>query len=411
MSYFRYKLMELTGQITSGVISLPYKDVMSATLHLERGDNTTIYVKRLGIVASFLFRLVSMRLRRSVPRTFQAEFFSNISLMLRSGMTLITALEEAAGTSGRPDFEGDISDIITNIQGGATFSEAADRYRYIFPKTVIYLIRIGEETGKLDEMLKDASEHLKRVQGIISDTKQALLYPSFVFITMGGGVIFWFYYVVPKILSLFKEMDVTLPTITVLLLKISEFVQNHFLSMILGLALVIVIIVTSYKGNRRVKRTIDALLLKLPLSGTIISASTMAFITEYFSLLIRAGIDILQSMTILKESIKNEVYREKLGEVREGLTRGEGIADSFRATLIFPLFVIRMINIGEVSGTLSDQLAYIAEDYKNKLTVLVATIGKMIEPIVLIIAGAMFAIILIGLFLPIYDLVSRVAGR
>jgi len=403
--------MELTGQITSGVISLPYKDVMSATLHLERGDNTTIYVKRLGIVASFLFRLVSMRLRRSVPRTFQAEFFSNISLMLRSGMTLITALEEAAGTSGRPDFEGDISDIITNIQGGATFSEAADRYRYIFPKTVIYLIRIGEETGKLDEMLKDASEHLKRVQGIISDTKQALLYPSFVFITMGGGVIFWFYYVVPKILSLFKEMDVTLPTITVLLLKISEFVQNHFLSMILGLALVIVIIVTSYKGNRRVKRTIDALLLKLPLSGTIISASTMAFITEYFSLLIRAGIDILQSMTILKESIKNEVYREKLGEVREGLTRGEGIADSFRATLIFPLFVIRMINIGEVSGTLSDQLAYIAEDYKNKLTVLVATIGKMIEPIVLIIAGAMFAIILIGLFLPIYDLVSRVAGR
>lgn len=403
--------MELTGQITSGVISLPYKDVMSATLHLERGDNTTIYVKRLGIVASFLFRLVSMRLRRSVPRTFQAEFFSNISLMLRSGMTLITALEEAAGTSGRPDFEGDISDIITNIQGGATFSEAADRYRYIFPKTVIYLIRIGEETGKLDEMLKDASEHLKRVQGIISDTKQALLYPSFVFITMGGGVIFWFYYVVPKILSLFKEMDVTLPTITVLLLKISEFVQNHFLSMILGLALVIVIIVTSYKGNRRVKRTIDALLLNLPLSGTIISASTMAFITEYFSLLIRAGIDILQSMTILKESIKNEVYREKLGEVREGLTRGEGIADSFRGTLIFPLFVIRMINIGEVSGTLPDQLAYIAEDYKNKLTVLVATIGKMIEPIVLIIAGAMFAIILIGLFLPIYDLVSRVAGR
>ena len=411
MSYFRYKLMEPTGQITSGVISLPYRDIMSATLHLERGDNITIYVKRLGLVASFLFRLVSLRLRKRVPRTFQAEFFSNMSLMLRSGMTLITALEEGAGTSGRPDFESDISDIITNIQGGATFSEAADKYRYIFPKTVIYLIRIGEETGKLDEMLQDASDHLKRVQGIISDTKQALLYPSFVFITMGGGVIFWFYYVVPKILSLFKEMDVTLPTITVLILKISEFVQNHFLSMILGLALVIVIIVTSYKGNRRVKRTIDALLLNLPLSGTIISASTMAFITEYFSLLIRAGIDILQSMTILKESIKNEVYREKLGEVREGLTRGEGIADSFRGTLIFPLFVIRMINIGEVSGTLPDQLAYIAEDYKNKLTVLVATIGKMIEPIVLIIAGAMFAIILIGLFLPIYDLVSRVEGR
>jgi general secretion pathway protein F/type IV pilus assembly protein PilC len=181
--------------------------------------------------------------------------------------------------------------------------------------------------------------------------------------------------------------------------------------MVLGLALAIFIVVTAYKENRKVKRTADALLLKLPISSTIISASTMAFITEYFSLLMKAGIDILQSMTILKESIKNEIYREKLGEVRENLARGEGIADSFRSVLIFPLFVIRMINVGELSGTLPEQLSYIAEDYRNKLSVLVATIGKMIEPIVLVVAGAMFAIIIAGLFLPIYDLVSRVGGR
>ena len=411
MSYFRYKLMEPTGRISSGIINLPYKDVLSAVTHLERGDNTSIYVKKLGVVASFIFQLLSLRFRRRVSRSFQAEFLSNISMMLRSGMTLTTALEEGASTSESPDFESDITDMITAIQGGATFSEAADKYRYIFPKTVIYLIRMGEETGRLDKMLQDASEHLKRIQNIISDTKQALLYPSFVFIAMGAGLLFWFYYVVPKILSLFKEMDVTLPSLTIFLLKISEFIQNHFLSMVLGLALAIFIVVTAYKENRKVKRTTDALLLKLPLSSTIISASTMAFITEYFSLLIKAGIDILQCMTILKESIKNEIYREKLGEVREDLARGEGIADSFRSVLIFPLFVIRMINVGELSGTLPEQLSYIAEDYRNKLTVLVATIGKMIEPIVLVVAGAMFAIIIAGLFLPIYDLVSRVSGR
>ncbi len=411
MSYFRYKLMEPTGRISSGIINLPYKDVLSAVTHLERGDNTSIYVKKLGVVASFIFQLLSLRFRRRVSRSFQAEFLGNISMMLRSGMTLTTALEEGASTSESPDFESDITDMITAIQGGATFSEAADKYRYIFPKTVIYLIRMGEETGRLDKMLQDASEHLKRIQNIISDTKQALLYPSFVFIAMGAGLLFWFYYVVPKILSLFKEMDVTLPSLTIFLLKISEFIQNHFLSMVLGLALAIFIVVTAYKENRKVKRTTDALLLKLPLSSTIISASTMAFITEYFSLLIKAGIDILQCMTILKESIKNEIYREKLGEVREGLARGEGIADSFRRVLIFPLFVIRMINVGELSGTLPEQLSYIAEDYRNKLSVLVATIGKMIEPIVLVVAGAMFAIIIAGLFLPIYDLVSRVGGR
>jgi len=123
------------------------------------------------------------------------------------------------------------------------------------------------------------------------------------------------------------------------------------------------------------------------------------------------GIDILRSMNILKESIENEVYREKLAEVSEGLTRGDGIAESFRRTVIFPPFVVRMINVGEQSGTLPEQLSYIAEDCRNKLSAIVATIGKMIEPIVLIIAGAMFAIIIIGLFLPIYDLVSTVGAR
>ena len=181
--------------------------------------------------------------------------------------------------------------------------------------------------------------------------------------------------------------------------------------MILGLTVVVVSIMLGYKHNRRIRKAMDALLLKLPVSGTIISASVMAFITEYLNLLLNVGIDILKSMNILKKSIKNEVYRDKLTEVSEGLTRGDGIAESFRRSVIFPTFVVRMIRVGEQSGTLPEQLSYIAEDYRNKLSAIVATIGKMIEPVMLLVAGAMFAIIIVGLFLPIYDLVSKVSAR
>jgi len=234
MGYFRYKIMEPTGQITSGIASLPYQDVTSAISHLERGDNTAIYVKKMGSVTSSVVRLMRMGLRGRITRPFQAEFLNNISMMLRAGMNLTPALEEGASASDRPDFESDIHDLIVSIQGGATFSEAADKYRHIFPKTVVHLIRMGEETGKLDQMLKDASEHLKRIQAIISDTKQALLYPGFVFLAIGAGIVFWFYYVVPKILGLFKEMDVALPSITVFLLGISNFLQEHFLNLFMG---------------------------------------------------------------------------------------------------------------------------------------------------------------------------------
>jgi type II secretory pathway component PulF len=408
MNYFKYKLISPTGELLSGIVKLPYKDVMSAISHLERDGGITIYVKKR---TRLLGKLVSFRLRKKLSRSSQAEILSNISLMLRTGVPLTTALEETAVSSEVPEVGRNFNDMIISIQGGATFSEAADNYRHIFPETVIYLIRIGEETGKLSEMLKDASDHLKRIQNIVSDTKQALLYPSFVFVAMSAGFLFWFYYVVPKILTLFKEMDVSLPPITIYVMNISYFIQDYFVYILSGMVLIIFFILIARKHSRRFRKSIDTLLLKIPLSGNIISASVLAFITEYFSLLINAGMDILQSVTILKESIKNEVYREKLGEVRESLTRGEGIADSFKGAVIFPVFVTRMLSIGEMSGTLSEQLAYIAEEYKNKLNIIVATIGKTLEPVVLVVAGTMFAIIIGALLLPIYDLVSQLSVR
>ena len=109
MNYYRYKLMESNGEVISGIIRLPYKDVISAMSYLEREDNTAIYVKKLGSAASLFFKLTTLRIRK-VTRSFQAEFLGNVSLMLSSGMTLTTALEEAASSSERPDFENDIRD-------------------------------------------------------------------------------------------------------------------------------------------------------------------------------------------------------------------------------------------------------------------------------------------------------------
>ena len=411
MNYFRYKLIESMGRVSSGIIKLPYNEVLSATSHLEREGSTTIYVKKLGQLSSFLLNFSSFRFIKKVDRNFQAEFLGNVSMMLRSGVPLISALEEAAAGSDKPDFELYIKEIIFNIQSGASFSEAAEKYRHIFSDTSIQLIRLGEETGKLSETLMDASGHLKRIQKIISDTKQALIYPGFVFGVMGGGLLFWFWFVVPKIISLFTQMDVALPALTVFLIRLSSFVQHNIMAIILGLSIFILTIIFSYKKNRRFRKTTDIILLKLPISSSIISASNLAFITEYLSLLLNVGIDIIRSVEILESSIKNEVYREQLIEIMAGIKRGAGIAESFKKASIFPTFVVRMIHVGEQSGSLPEQLITIAKDYREKLSVLVASIGKIIEPVVIIIAGAMFAIIIGGLFLPIYDLVSTLSTR
>ena len=298
--------------------------------------------------------------------------------------------------------------MATDIEMGATFSEAAAKHPNLFPKTVIHLFRIGEESCNLDNMLRDASEHLRRLQQIISDTKQALIYPAFVFVTMGSMMIFWFYYVVPKILSLFTEMQMELPALTVFVLNLSKIIQNNILLLLAIPALVTIMVITGIKRSRRLKKVFDLVLLKIPVFQTIITASNLAFITEYLSLLLNAGVDIRRSLSILTESINNEVFREKMVMVEQELSMGSGVAGSFRAVNIFPSFVTRMISVGEQSGSLTDQLKYIAEDYRKRISAIVASIGKMIEPIILIFAGIIFAIILGAVFVPIYDLVGQV---
>ena len=410
MDYYSYKLIEPSGKVRWGITKLPYSDVVSAITHLERDGSQTLYVNKLNRLITAFARLRDVRLRRAISRPIQAEMLYNIALMLRSGVSMIDALQEAAASTDSKEIKKDMSHLIISIQGGTSFSKSAVQYPHIFPKSIIHLIRIGEETGRLDDMLKNSAEHLKRVHTIISDTKQALLYPAFVFTVLGAAFIFWMYYVAPKIIGLFTEMEVTLPTLTVWVITLSDFFRLHFFVILFGFFLLIAVVIASRKGSPKLKKWMDYLILKLPVIGGVISASILAFITEYFALLMDAGIDLLQTMNILKSSVTNEIYREKLGEIKASLIRGESITHSFRSSQIFPSYVVRMVSVGEMSGTLSEQLSQVAAEYRQRLSVLVSTFGKMIGPITLVVAGAFFAVIIVGLLLPIYDLVSQVSG-
>lgn len=254
MNYFRYKLIDPGGSVRSGYKKIP--DNLTAIAHLERDGSTIIFVKDTGRILSFLIGIVTAVTRKKLSRPAQAEVLRNMALMLRSGVPLIRALEEAAESSDLAQMSWDLKEIITGIKGGELFSEAAGKCPHIFSQNVIHLIRIGEETGKLDRMLSDASCHITRIDGIISDTKQALMYPSFVFCAMGTLFLFWFYYVVPKMLNLFKEMSIELPLLTRMLLTFSHFLQDHFLHLVTAAFITVITLITARKktggkkGNR-----------------------------------------------------------------------------------------------------------------------------------------------------------------
>ena len=410
MKYFRYKTITSSGDVSAGIVMLPYRDIMSAIVHLEREGNTVVYVKALGYVLSFIYNLFVSIFQKRLNRSDQADLLNNMSVMLRSGVSLITSLEKTADLARSPRAANDIKNIIASLKGGATFSEIAEKNSHIFPESALYLIRIGEETGKMDEMLKKASEHLKKIQGIINDTRQALIYPAFAFIAILGSVLFWFYVVVPNIMEIFQEMNVVLPDITVFLLNVSQFLQDHFVFMISMITLTVFAVIVLRVKSRLFRLATDTLMLKFPVVGAIISISNMAYISEYLSLLMVSGINLLKSVTILKDSIKNEVFKAKLEIISQNLKRDTSIANSFEKAAIFDPYVIQMVSIGEVSGNLTDQLSYVSEEYNTRLSLAVATAGKMLEPVVLVIGGCIFAVIVGGLLLPIYDLLGQISS-
>lgn len=410
MGYFKYKMIRRDGHILHGVIELPFNAEAAAGEHFEKRGLTVITIQRISEVAGWLYELINTRLRRKVKREDLIEFLRNMGVMLRSGVPILTALEDVTGHSENQDLARIAEDVRMSIEAGTGLADAIDRHPTVFPDAVRQVIRIGEETGSLDRTLMDAAAHLERMQKINTDTKKSLIYPLFVVAALLGATGFWVYYVIPSVADLFRNLNVELPRVTVLVMTSVEFLVRNFRLMLMIAVLIVAAIFLSFRLIPWLPKQFHRLLMVLPITGKIVRASNLAFIAEYFSLFISSGVNILRSLEILRDSVHNEVYKEKLRVVREGLMRGNTLSRELGRAQVFPSFVVRMIHVGELSGNLAEQLQYVAADYRRRLNIIVDNLSEIMKPVVILIVGALFVFIVIALFLPIYYLVGEISG-
>lgn len=411
MSYFQYKVVLENGEAKTVLTDLPFDDEKAVYSYLERLGKTIVELKKINFIVAFFLTFLTFWSQARITQSDIQEYLRNISLMLKAGIPLLIALEEAA-----TDDDGDdnlalakvSNDMHMSIQSGLSFTEALGLYPKIFSKPIRYLARIGEETGRLDKTLLNAANHLDKISRIQVDVQKAMIYPIMVFVTTMGAVIFWMYYVVPNLLGLFKNMQVELPAVTKLLLAISAFVSQYIIFVLVTIVVVIFGCVMLVKHNNRSRYLFHRLLLKLPVTKKLVRAANLAFIFEYLSLLIESGIDVITSVTILSDSINNEVYRRKFKSIESGLLLGNSIEQEFSALGIFPRYVVRMVKAGEQSGSLGEQFTYIAEHYQIKLNDTIDNLSELIKPLAILIVGGIFIFILVALFLPIYDLIGSV---
>ena len=402
MNYYFYKAVNVDGSLIDGIVEA--EDLAAVYDDLTAKSLRVLAVKKASKMAAMLRQRFASR---GVKRVDVIECVRNLSVMLTAGIPLLSALEDSIEATENKSLKSALTDAKKEIELGLNFSDALSRQRGIFPDILVRLTKVGESTGRLDKSLTDVADHLQRIEDLSQAIKRSLFYPVFAIVTTTGAMIFWFVYVLPKIMNVIQEMGVELPFITRVLMAMSNAISTYWY-VIVCVVIALAIAVQVMRTREKTRYYYDFMLLKLPIVKLIVYNKLLALFAEQMRILIVAGLTIDRTLDIVAGVIDNLVFRRAIVAVRENVLLGSRISDTLKDHKIFPPMVTRMVNAGERSGNLDTQFAFLSGYYIKRLDDISSKLGKMIEPILLSIVGLVFILILMAVLLPVYELVSKV---
>ncbi|MGN0858675.1 MAG: type II secretion system F family protein [Stenotrophomonas sp.] len=411
MNVYYYRLLLSSGRVKSGVAQLAVERDASARMWLEKNfDAVVLSLHRLPGWLAEGQRLLARLFKPTIRPVELAGMLRDLAVMTASGIPVMEALRAVANEVGG----GAASNparlarrLLEELDAGATMSDAFNRYPDAFPETVRNLVLIGDETGSMDRMLMESADHVERVSKMTADTKQALIYPVFVFSAILGAGGFWIYYVVPNLADLFKQMNAELPPLTVAVMAGSDWLIEHVAGIAIGALVAGLLLWITWRYSRAFRRSVHYLLHRLPIARTIMVSSGLAFFTEYMALLVRAGVDMVSSLKVMEKAMGDEYYRDRLIAIRQVLERGDRVSSAMRQVGGFPAMMVRMVSVGEDTGTLDDQFARLSAEYSLRLQRLIANLSEVMKPVIVLLGGGMFVFLIVALLLPVYDLVQK----
>jgi type II secretory pathway component PulF len=404
MNHYLYKAVDTNGVEISGILS--GLDASSVENDLT---NKGLYVLSIRD-SSKLFKMIQDSLTKwRINRKDVIEFASNLAIMLRAGIPLLEALADIIATTTNDSMRIILTDVKNNTEMGVKFSDALGSHDAVFPDIFIRLIRVGEETGRLDNSLSEVASHLQKLEDLSATVKRALIYPFFSLITTGAAVVFWLAYVLPKIMQVIIGLGVKMPLLTVILYEVSKVTANYWYVMVV-LPVLLVAVVQLMKMKPTTKYYWDVIKIRLPIVRLLIKNRLLALLAEQLRLLISAGITIDRCFDVAAEVMGNEVFKRAIVNSKQDIMAGRKISEAMKAQNIFPPLFIRMVAIGEASGNLDQQFGFLANHFYKIVDDLSDKVGKMIEPILMISLGLLMGLMVAGVMLPMYDVFSKTGG-
>lgn len=333
-------------------------------------------------------------------------FFRQLNTLFTAGTPLYDALTIAAEQTESRGLGRVVSDIADKVAAGSSLSEALETHPTHFKNEWIQLVRSGEISGKLGDVLVRLAAQIEEAREFRSKVVSALMYPIIVLCVSMGAVAVMLIFVVPTFASMFEEMDKELPAITVKVMEISDFLRAHWLRLVGGIALALFAFKRWLKTDNGLI-TWSKLTVSMPLFGDLIVQSSMRAFAQNISALLRAGVPVLDSLDAMKGIYKsNPVYRAAMKRTAQHVGRGGNLADGLESTGVFTAFLANMIRIGERTGELPDVMAEVAAFYSRKVETVVTRIAGNVETVLIVLMGVCIALILTALYLPLFEMAT-----
>ena len=359
MPDYRFRTIDAGGKIRSDTM------VASNPMELEKRLGTMgfdlLSYKEQSRVAKKTFRSKSISRRELINFTFHVE------QLIKSGVPLIDSLKDIRDSLDYSHFTDVLQTVIDDIEGGKTLSLALAEHPVIFDKVYVTLVRVGEETGQLAEVLKDLAETIRWQDELVSQTKKIMIYPAIVSVIVLLVVSFLMMYLMPQMLPFIKNLGSEIPMHTKILIVISEtFVEYWYLIFSLPVVFVFGLKMLA-SNNSKVKYYFDGLKLNLWLFGPLTTKIKLARFANYFAMMYSSGITVLDALKISEDMVDNLVLEASIKEARASITEGVIISKSFEMVGVFPSMIVRMLKVGEDTGAMDDALLNVSYFYNREV--------------------------------------------
>ena len=409
MPIFQYRGRNQRGEVVTGRVDAASADAVASQLF--NSGVVPIDIAAAGAAAADIGKIFRGWFRSDKIDLVDLILFSRqFYTLAKAGVPIMQALRGLRDSTHNQAFSRVINDLVDTLDSGLELSAALKRHPKVFPTIYVSMVQIGEATGTMQEVFLQLAKYMELEKDTRDRIKAAMRYPMFVVIAITLAMFVINLFVIPAFAKVFTSMRAELPWATKILIATSQFTVAYW-PILLAALIVAIFSIRFYVRTPEGRYRWDRMKLRIPVIGGIFYRATLGRFARATAVTMRAGVQLVQGMTVVSRAVDNEYIGERILQMRDGVERGETIARTAAPTGMFPPLVLQMITVGEESGAVDELMAEVADYYEREVSYDLENLSTAIQPILIIGIGVLIFILALGVFLPLWELPRAMMGR